>query len=277
MSGQSVTLTGTKLWVDDTGELDLPPVVCLHSLFLDNTMFDDFTAAAAGRFRVIRPEFRGQGRSAPATEDSVDMDTCARDIEELLDEMDLGPVHMLVQSMGGDVGFRFAARRLDVVRSMVVLGSSARAEPPEQLERFRRWVDDVGERGFVDDILETTMEIMFGQSTRSDPAKQEMLEHWRSRIAAVPPTLRPAMAGVIERSSCLDVLPKITVPVLVVSGEEDLPRPPAWADEVVEALPNVELLRLSKVGHSPTLEAPEIVIPRILAFFSDVDAPSRGA
>ena len=35
------------LFVADTGEADLPAVVCLHSLFLDHTMFDAFTAAAA--------------------------------------------------------------------------------------------------------------------------------------------------------------------------------------------------------------------------------------
>ena len=74
----------------------------------------------------------------------------------------------------------------------------------------------------------------------------------------------------IERDSVVDLLPEIRVPVLVVSGLEDLPRPPEWAEEVANSLPNAELWQLPKVGHSPTLEAPEIVLPRILKFLEDV-------
>jgi len=268
--GRMLSILGTELYVEDSGESDLPVVVCLHSLFLDARMFDGFATAAAGKFRVVRPDFRGQGRSARATEHVIDMDTCARDIEAVFDVLELGPSHLLVQSMGGDVGFRFAALRPDLVRSMVVAGTSARAEPKDQLEEFRRWVDDVGEQGFTGPVLETTMAIMFGETTRNDPAQAEMLELWRGRIAAVPPTLVPAMSGVIERSSVVDLLPEIRVPVLVVSGLEDLPRPPEWAEEVANSLPNAELWQLPKVGHSPTLEAPEIVLPRILKFLEDV-------
>lgn len=41
--------------------------------------------------------------------------------------------HFLSSSMGGDVGLRVAANRPDLVRSMVITGSSARAEPADQL------------------------------------------------------------------------------------------------------------------------------------------------
>ena len=51
---------------------------------------------------------------------------------------------------------------------MVLLGSSARNEPPEQLEGFRKWVIDACTGGFVDDTLQFTMEIMFGKTTRAD-------------------------------------------------------------------------------------------------------------
>lgn len=72
------------LFVADTDEVDLPVVVlCLHSLFIDHTMFDELVAAAAGRFRMMRPDFRGQGANPDATE-LVTMDQCAADILDLL-------------------------------------------------------------------------------------------------------------------------------------------------------------------------------------------------
>jgi 3-oxoadipate enol-lactonase len=257
----------TALFVDDTGEQDLPVVVCLHSLFMDGRMFDSFVEAASGRFRVVRPDFRGQGRSPAATRDIITMDECAEDIESVVDALGLSGFHLLMQSMGGDVGFRFAHRRSELVRSMVVLGSSACAEPADQLVRFRQFVRDFHERGFVDDLLELLTEVMFGATTRANPAKADLVEHWRRHFAALPRELTPAFSGVIERESVVDLLPELSAPTLIISGAEDMPRPPAWADEVHEHLPNSELWRLQGVGHSPILEEPELVLPRIIEFF----------
>jgi pimeloyl-ACP methyl ester carboxylesterase len=76
------------------------------------------------------------------------------------------------------------------------------------------------------------------------------------------------MAGVIERSSVVAQLAYISVPCLVISGEECIARPPEWAKELADGLPNSELWMMSGVGHSPLLEVPEVVNPRILEFFS---------
>ena len=270
MSGYSVPANGTVLYVEDTGENDLPVIFCLHSLFLDGRMFDGLAEAAAGRFRVIRPDFRGQGRSDPDGSELIDMDTNAADMAALIDHLGIRDINLVVQSMGGDVGFRLVALQPAAFRAMVVMGSSARAEPSDQLSDFRAWVSKVAESGFVGETLDMTMGIMFGKTTRSDPAKQDMLSLWRQRIGALPKTLVPAMSGVIERGSALALLPEITIPVLVFSGEEDLPRPPAWSDEMVDSLPNAQLIRLPGIGHSNILEAPDVVIPRALEFLDRV-------
>ena len=168
-SAGRIAVAGGEIYVDDTGEVDLTPVVCLHSLFLDHRQFDGFTEAAAGQFRVIRPDFRGQGQSSGAIGDVITLESCAGDIQSLLDRLGVGNAHFIVSSMGGDVGFRVAANRPDLVRSMVITGSSARAEPYGQLQDFLQWVEDVGERGFVDDVLTSTMRIMLGETDAERP------------------------------------------------------------------------------------------------------------
>jgi 3-oxoadipate enol-lactonase len=271
---QMLEVRNGALFVEDTGEPDLPVVLALHSLFLDGRMFDRFVADTAGRFRVVRPDHRGQGRSARVDGPIVTVDECAEDVEALVEAMDLGPVHLLLSSMGGDVGLRFAAKRGELVRSVVVTGSSACAEPEDQLVRFREFVQDFDRRGFMDDLLDLLVEVMFGETTRNDPAKADLVERYRREFAALPRDLTPAFLGVIERASVVHLLPKITAPTLIVSGAEDMPRPPAWADEMHEHLPNSKLWRLPAIGHSPLLEAPELVNPRTLAFFEQVE---RGA
>ena len=66
-SARGVPVRDTILWVEDTGEVDLPVILCLHSLFVDGRMFEGLVREAKGRFRVVRPDFRSQGSSAPAT------------------------------------------------------------------------------------------------------------------------------------------------------------------------------------------------------------------
>src|SRR5882757_4748092 len=95
----TVEVNGTELFVRDTGEQDLPVVLALHSLFLDGRMFEGFKETAAGRFRVVRPDFRGQGRSAPADGDFIHLDTVTADVIALAEVLGLRKVHLLVQSM----------------------------------------------------------------------------------------------------------------------------------------------------------------------------------
>lgn len=256
-----------SLHVADTGEAGLPVVVCLHSLFLDHTMFDDLVRALSGSMRVVRPDFRGQGRSGDAAA-TVTMDDCADDVLGLVDELGLDRVHVVAQSMGGDVAVRVAARRPELVDRMVLLGSSAREEPPEHLDAFLPIVDEVARNGFAGDLLETTMQIMFGQTVRADPGRAALVAPWRDHIAALSPGLSHAVRGVVERPSAVALLPGIRATTLVVSGGEDSARPPEWSAELVEGIPDAELWTLPTTGHSVILERPDEVVPRVVAFLS---------
>jgi 3-oxoadipate enol-lactonase len=254
----------TNLFVDDTGEDDLPVILCLHSLFLDSRMFDGVVDAVRGEFRVVRPEFRGQGRSDFHDVEIITMDDDAEDILALIDAMGLKDINMLCQSMGGDVGVRVAARRPELFRRIVMAGSSARAETHAS---YVEWTERASSNGFVGEVLDETVAVMFGETIRNDPERADVVALWTDRINAVPRRLRPAMLGVMTRTSALDLLPQITCPVLVFSGVEDHARPPEWGKEVADGLPDGELVVLDRVGHSPTLEVPDVVYPRMIEFF----------
>jgi 3-oxoadipate enol-lactonase len=199
------------------------------------------------------------------------MDQCVDDILDLLDRLGLERVHVVAQSMGGDVAVRVAARRPEVVERMALLGSSAREEPAEHLEAFRPIADEVARRGIVDELLEATTQIMFGETCRNDPARADVLTRWRAHFAALSPGLAQAIRGVVERPSAVSLLPSITAKTLVVSGGEDGARPPEWSAELVDGIPDAELWSLPTAGHSVILEQPTVVIERVLAFLGGGD------
>lgn len=270
MGASVIPINGIKMYVHDTGEPDLPVVLCLHSLFLDSRMFDEFVGLAAGRYRVVRPEFRGQGRSDRDAVETITMDQDADDMLALIEHLGLKDVNLIAQSMGGDVAVRIAAARPELFRSLVMAGSSACNEPDGQLEEFMGWIGRAGEQGFINDSLEDTMAIMFGPTSRNstDPKRKATVALWEDRIGAVNRDLYPAMRGVILRENAVPLLPRITCPSLIFSGVEDTARPPAWAKQVADGIPDSELIVMEGVGHSPTLEVPDEVYPVILDFFA---------
>ena len=223
----------TILWVDDTREADLPAVVCLHSLWLDGSMFDALVDAARGRYRIIRPDFRGQGRSAPATSEIVTMEDCAEDIEALIDALGLRGVHLVAQSMGGDVALRLAAKRPDQVASLTLLGSSARGEPADQLAWIEQWLDGAAkERGFKGENLDTLMSVMFGETTRQTESRRATLDHWRSRMAACSLSAARLSCSCTchSDSSSVPVTPRPTeVPMAAAPTPRRQRGTPAWA------------------------------------------------
>lgn len=266
MTSQTVSAAGASLHVDDTGEQDLTPVLALHSLFFDNRMFDDLVEAGRGKFRFILPEFRGQGRSSATDVDVLTMEAAAGDMAALLDGLGITSAHVVGSSMGGDVAARLAVYRPDLVRSVVFLGSSVRREPPEAVSEYIEWTNDCAVNGFNGERLDMLVSVMFGETTRGDSAKRGVVEKWTERLAALPPSLKPAMLGVMLRHDAVALLGDVRAPALVISGEECWVRPPDWAAELSDGMPNSKLTMLPGVGHSPLLEAPDVVIPRVLEF-----------
>lgn len=266
----NIDVNGTTLYYRDEGAKEQPTLLCLHSLFVDGSMFDELTEAAKGQYRVIRPDFRGQGQSAEAEGEIVDMDTLADDIEAFIHALGVRDIHAVVQSMGGDVILRLASRRPDLFRSIALLGTSARGEPADQLAFVEGFLNDSAQTGFVGEHLETLMAIMFGESTRNDPKKASTLAFWRRQMSQLPLTLWPAMRGVVYRETVVDKLPLITAPCLIISGAEDMVRPGEWQDEMAHGLSRVKHIRMPKVGHSVILESPERAIPEIMQFINSL-------
>lgn len=272
MPSNDISVAGTTLHVEDTGG-DGPPVICLHSLFMDGRMFDDFADAASRTYRVIRPDHRGQGRSAVGAADVITVEQCAGDIAALLDHLDVSGAHVVATSMGGDVALRLAVFRPDLVATLALLGTSARAEPSDQAAAFEAMNADVAANGFTGATLGFVSGIMFGTTSQQDPELASTIATWNERFASLPASLSAAAAGVMQRGDALPLLAHITIPSLVISGEECPVRPPEWARELAEGLPSSELVMLPGVGHSPLLEAPGIVTPKLLDLFAT--NPSR--
>ncbi|MBX9929252.1 MAG: alpha/beta hydrolase, partial [Gemmatimonadaceae bacterium] len=261
-------VNGVSIWYEDSGGDDKVPGVFSHGLLLNGRMFEPQVEALKDRYRCIRYDHRGQGRSSsdPGWRPH-DIENLYRDAINFLETTDLRPVHWVGFSTGGFVGMRLAARRPDLVSSLTLLDTSAEAETHAARAQYQRltWAAlALGPKRLVNRI----MPVLFGKSFLTDPTRAAEVARWREEIAANSRMVVRAVWGVLERESVLDELREISTPTLVVVGEEDVATVPTKSRRIHASIHGSVLVRLPRCGHSSSIEQPAEV-SRLLREFLD--------
>ena len=100
-----------------------PPLVLLHCLGVDRTMWRLAAPGLTESFEVITFDFPGHG-SAPQSAAPVTIEGLSEDLLHVLDELDLPQVHLGGISLGGIVAQDFAARHADRVDRLVLIDTT---------------------------------------------------------------------------------------------------------------------------------------------------------
>ena len=185
-------VNGARLYYEEHGG-GPQTVIFAHGLLWSGQMFAQQVDVFKQRYRCITFDWRGQGRSE-VTRAGYDMESLYADTLALLDTLGIKACHFVGLSMGGFIGMRLAARRPDIVRSLILLGTSADPEPAANVPKYRmlnligRWL------GFRL-VAGQVMPIMFGQKFLADPTRARLREettNWRRYSRAVDAVLQGA-------------------------------------------------------------------------------------
>lgn len=262
----SLTINGTTLHYESTGTGDAP-ILFLHGLLYSGEMYRAQVKAFSPRHRCVTLDFRGQGRSAVARA-GYDMETLTRDVVAVIDALDLGAVHLAGLSMGGFVAMRVAARRPKLVRSLILLETSAEPEPREKIGRYRL-LGLIGRYLGFGLVAGSVMPIMFGKAFLRDRERAAERAEWRARIVANDRLGVPrALEGVVTRLGVESELANVTAPTLVIVGDDDVATPVAKARRIHELIAGSTLVVLPRAGHSSTIEEPAAVNAAIASFLA---------
>ena len=263
-----IRANGTALHYEDTGSSGAP-IVFSHGLLWNSALFAPQIAVLKNGYRCIAYDHRGQGRSADGIGRAISMETVTEDAAALIEKLGLGPVHFCGLSLGGIVGMRLAIGRPGLIRSLVLLDTTADAEPYKLKYKAMTVMARLFGVGFV---APAVMPALYGKTTLNDPARADERHEWTQQLNTNRSSIWRAANGVLERKSIHGELGKITAPTLVMVGDEDVSTPKALADRIVGAIPQAKLIVVPDAGHSSTVEQPAIVTAAISAF---LDAQSQ--
>jgi 3-oxoadipate enol-lactonase len=127
-----------------------------------------------------------------------------QDAFELIDKLAGKPVHFIGLSMGGFVGMRLAARGPEIVKSLVLLETSASPEPVENLPKYKFLNGIVKWFGIIPTVAGTVMKIMFAQSWLENPRNTEAYKKWSKELQSNNRSITKSVEAVITRKGIED-------------------------------------------------------------------------
>jgi pimeloyl-ACP methyl ester carboxylesterase len=246
-------LSGSKLFYAEKGEGE--PVVFLNGLSGDHGYWMGQLRAFSRRYRCLAVDNRDVGQSSYATGPYGIRDLAA-DVAELLTHTRAWPAHVVGLSMGGMIGQELALARPEMVRSLALVSTLARADDwfRGTLEAFgliRRQVPDTA--SFFEAILPWWVSYRFVEQPDRVTWLRWLL-HQNPHDQRLDGFLRQLQA--IGGHDAFDRLPLLRCPVLLLVGEDDSVAPPRYTQQLHQRIPNAKLVIQPEVGHAPPIENP---------------------
>jgi len=242
------------------------PVVLLHGFPLSSAIWHEQQQRLSDRYRMITPDLRGHGRS-PAPSGVYEMDLLARDVLALLDALLVKKAVIMGHSMGGYVAL--AAWKLAPERFMALglIASQAGADTEEGRQGRYKLANKVAAEG-SSAVAAAMIPKLFAQGITIAPpilaqVREIILKTDRAGIIG-------SLQGMAVRPDCSALLPTISVPVLIMAGDQDQIIAPDKAKAMAGAVKTATLAMVENAGHMPMLEQPEATTTALCDFLSGI-------
>jgi 3-oxoadipate enol-lactonase len=254
-------INGIRMNFEVSGSERNPAIVLHHSLATNLSLWDELTAALSPRYRVVRFDARGHGRTE-APDGNYDFETLTADAVALMDHLGLQRPHYLGLSMGGMVGQYLGFLYPDRVASLLLVSTTSRV-PSEAQPLWDERVKLARAQGMASQPAIAMPRWVTAATMKDKPA---VVARLRTMIETTP---LPGYLGWCAAIRALDVterLNAITLPTRVIVGSEDPGTTVAAAQTIHRHIKGSELIVMQGVSHMLCAEDPAAFHGHVLSF-----------
>jgi 3-oxoadipate enol-lactonase len=255
-----VWLDDIRLNADLTGPETAPPVVLIHALGTNLTIWDAVIARLPP-LCILRYDQRGHGKS-DVPHPPYAMGTLVRDAERIMDHFKLKDAVVVGLSAGGMVAQGLAVKRLDLVRGLVLSNTAPRISTPEI---WASRIDLVRREGLAA-LADGSMERMLGRKWRESPAMPAL----REVLLATDPDGWMGLASAIAGTDFYTTTATLTLPTLAIAGAHDAATPPDMVREMADLIRGSSFQLLRAASHLPPADQPEAFANALTSFLKSI-------
>jgi 3-oxoadipate enol-lactonase len=242
---------GVRLHYQQTGRRSGPPVLMIQGLGADKTLWNLQRAALAPWYHTIALDNRGAGRSDKPY-GHYSLEQMADDAIAVLDAVGVERAHVVGASMGGAITQLLALRHPDRVRSLT-LACTACEHHTWRKELLGEWAEIAQTRGMGAMTAQAARWVIGPRSFRRiSPAIG-----WLGPLAfsRPPHAFAGQVAAILDIDDGLaDRLREVSVPTLVIVGNQDILTPRGDSEHLAELIPTAELVVVSGAAHGIMVE-----------------------
>jgi pimeloyl-ACP methyl ester carboxylesterase len=261
---------GVRLWVQDHGAVDAPPLLLIMGAQASGLGWpDELVGMLASRHHVIRYDHRDTGRSTWSFDERpYPITALAEDAVTVLDGLGVERAHVVGMSLGGMLTQLLVADHPDRLLSATLIGTSALSTmpyvhpdgtrtPPEELpgvapHLLEMWARPVADRG-LEAELERRVEhwrVLGGDQLPFDAEytralERKIIEH-TGHYATSTAHARADASG-MDRT---EQLAQTSVPTLVISAPAEPVAPPPHAHHLAQAIRGARIVEIPGMGHA---------------------------
>ena len=239
------------------------PLVLLHGLF-----------GALSNFGSLIEYFRQYNKVVVPILPLLDMDLLstsvgglAKFVNKFIETRGYSNVHLLGNSLGGHVGLVYLIKnKPSQVKSLILTGSSGLFE--------NGMGDSYPKRGDYEYIRKKTELTFYDPAMASKEIVDDVFAITNNRLKVIKII---ALAKSAIRNNLGEELKEITIPTLLIWGNNDTVTPPFVAQEFNKLIPNSELHFIDKCGHAPMMEVPDEFNAILHKFLKKLNEPATVA
>lgn len=240
-------------------------LVLISGLSADHAAWDLQLERLSKQFRVTVFDNRGTGQT-DTPPGMYTSELMAEDTVALMNALNIESAHVAGHSMGGQIAQAVGLHYPERIKKLIIVCSTPKS--PETANILLSLSLKLAEAGVGEALLiENSMPIIFASKYLED--KNNIPVHVDRVLARECPQTVEGYVSQLNACITHDVikqLGKITVPTLVIGGEDDILFPIHHSEVMASKIPNALLMRLEDVAHMPNYECPEKYADAILDF-----------
>jgi len=238
------------------------PLVLIHAFPTDQTIWLPQQEELSHYFRVITLDLWGFGQAEATDSQAVTMTNYADEVKQLLDQLHIKKAIIAGESMGGYIALAFLQHYPDNVSGLVLSDTQVIADSPETKAKREQTAVAVLKQGTAQ-LIDS---FMLKALTPMAPVQKRNFLHamlatqTRSAIAS-------ALRGMALREDTSTVLANTSLPILILTGDQDTLILPQQSEQMHKLAKNSQLITLSNAAHLSSLEQSEQWDHAVIALF----------